>query len=69
MFTPNLLTVEQFSKLHPIFTLGALRALIFRAEENGFNKVIVRFSPTGKRGRVFIDEAKFFIWLAEQQVA
>ncbi len=63
---PHLLTVQQFNKEYPVFTIGTLRRLIFNAETNGFNKVIYRISPTGGRGKILIDVAKFFCWLDEQ---
>ncbi len=66
MSNTDYLTVEQFSSLYPTFTVGTLRALIFNAERNGFNKVFIRFSPTGKRGRILINVSKFFEWLEEQ---
>lgn len=62
----NLLTIKQFSEIYPAFTEGCLRALIFNAAINGFDKVIKRISPTGRRGRVFIDVDAFFMWISEQ---
>jgi len=62
----KLYTLQQFNKQYPQFTLGALRSLIFHSDTNGFDKVIIRFSPTGKRGRIFIDVDAFFKWLYEQ---
>lgn len=62
----KLCTVTDFNKQYPIFSLGALRSLIFHADTNGFNDVIIRFSPTGGRGRVFIDVDAFFKWLYAQ---
>ena len=63
----EIITLSQFIKLYPAFTMGGLRALIFHANTNGFNKVIKRFSPTGRRGKILIDVTAFFEWLAEQQ--
>ena len=62
----NLLTISQFNQLYPNFTIGSLRSLIFHADTNGFDKVIIRFGPTGGRGRIFIDEDAFFKWLYTQ---
>lgn len=62
----HLLTVVQFNQIYPNFTIGALRSLIFHADTNGFNDVIIRFSPTGGRGRIFIDVEAFFKWLYKQ---
>lgn len=64
-----LLTVEQFNHIYPMFTIGTLRALIFNAGKNGFNKVIRRVSPTGGRGRIFINVSAFFEWIEEQNGA
>lgn len=66
MFFQNLMTITDFNKKFPIFTMGALRSLIFHADTNGFNEVIIRFSPTGGRGRIFIDVEAFFKWLYKQ---
>lgn len=63
---PLLLTVQQFNQQYPVFTIGTLRRLIFNSETNGFNSVIYRISPTGGRGKILIDVAKFFLWLDAQ---
>ena len=55
----EIITLSQFIKLYPAFTMGGLRALIFHANTNGFNKVIKRFSPTGRRGKILIDVTAF----------
>lgn len=55
-----LLTVKQFSQKHIAFSTNALRALIFNAHKNGFNKVIRRIG-----GRVLIKEDSFFDWVEE----
>lgn len=62
----NYLTVQQFNEQYPAFTLGTLRRLIFDAGKNGFEKVIRRISPTGGRGRIFINVSAFFEWVEEQ---
>ncbi|MCM1338580.1 MAG: hypothetical protein NC191_02785 [Muribaculaceae bacterium] len=67
MMPTNLMTLQQFTELYPAFTMGGLRALIFHADTNGFNKVIKRFSPTGRRGKILIDVTAFFEWFEEQQ--
>lgn len=68
----TLLTVRQFSDKHPAFTQGAIRNLIFLAENrktsrgtihgNGLNIALVRIGR-----KLLIDEAKFFQWIDEQQ--
>lgn len=63
---PEMLNLKQFIDIYPVFTMGALRALIFNADKNGFDKVFIRFSPTGRRGRILINVSKFFEWLEEQ---
>lgn len=70
----TLLTVRQFSEKHPAFTQGAIRNLIFLAENrktskgvingNGLSIAIVRI---GKK--ILIDEPKFFDWVDAQQEA
>lgn len=62
----NFLTVRQFNEQYPNFKESALRALIFNSHTNGFEKVIIRFSPTGKRGKILLDVTAFFEWLQEQ---
>lgn len=56
----NLLTVKQFAQLHPAFSVGSLRMLIFKSEQNGFSKAIRRIG-----GRVLINETLFFDWVEE----
>lgn len=68
----SLLTVRQFSDKHPAFTQGAIRNLIFLAENrktskglikgNGLNIALVRIGR-----KLLIDEAKFFEWVDAQQ--
>jgi hypothetical protein len=66
METPNLRTVSQFVEKHPAFTNGSLRSLIFNAEANG----LINYGGIIRVGRkVFIDEAKFFDWVAAQNRA
>lgn len=62
----NLLTISQFNQCYPNFTKGTLRRLIFNSPKNGFDKVIIRLSPTGGRGKIFIDVDAFFKWLYAQ---
>ena len=54
--------VSDWSRYHPWPKIGGLRHLIFHAETNNFNKVIVR---AGRR--VLIDEQAFFNWLNERR--
>lgn len=65
-------TVRQFSDKHSAFTQGAIRNLIFLAEDrktskgiikgNGLNVALVRIGR-----KLLIDEAKFFEWVDAQQ--
>ena len=67
----SLLSVKQFSQVHPAFTQGSLRHLIFMSKErrtsrgmvagNGLTAALVRVGR-----RVLIDEDKFFAWLDAQ---
>jgi hypothetical protein len=54
--------VTKWPDLHPWPNIGGLRHLIFNAQKNGFNKVIVR---AGRR--VLLDERAFFEWLDEKR--
>lgn len=54
--------VTDWKNHHPWPAVGGLRHLIFNAETNGFEKVIVR---AGRR--VLIDEKAFFEWLNAQR--
>lgn len=60
------LTVQQFTKRHPAFTVGGLRSLIFHGHTNGLSKsgAVVRIGR-----KVLISEAFFFIWLEAQNKA
>ena len=61
----NYFSVNQFTKKHPAFTTGGLRALIFNEHTNGLAKsgAIVRIGR-----RVLIDEHKFFGWVESQKI-
>lgn len=69
---PTLLTVRQFSEKHAAFSQGALRNLIFHADDrqcstgaiagNGLSVALVRIGR-----KVLIDEARFFAWIDQQQ--
>lgn len=54
--------VTKWPEYHAWPAVGGLRHLIFNAQKNGFNKVIVR---AGRR--VLIDERAFFEWLDEKR--
>jgi hypothetical protein len=56
----RLIPVTQWNNYHTYPTIGALRALIFNADKNGFNKVIRRIG-----GRVLLHEQAFFKWVEE----
>lgn len=55
---PVFLSVVQFCKRHPAFTVGGMRHLLFFNPEGMREACIVRFGR-----RVLIDEAAFFAWL------
>ena len=57
---PKLILVTKWNKYFDYPTLGALRALIFNAEKNGFNKVIRRI-----QSRVLINVEAFYDWVEE----
>lgn len=54
----RLYTVKQFVQASHYPNEGGLRALIFNADKNGFNKVIRRINK-----RVFIDVEAFYQWV------
>ena len=56
--TPKLIPVPEWNHYHLYPPIGQLRALIFNADKNGFNRCIVRICR-----RVLIDEAAFFTWV------
>ena len=60
----SLFTVNQFTEIHPAFTVGSLRWMIFNAKDNGLleSGAIIRL---GKR--VLISEEKFFNWVDSKQ--
>ena len=70
--TRTLSTVRQFSEKHPAFSQGAIRNLIFLAEDrktskgtipgNGLSVALVRIGR-----KLLIDEARFFEWIDQQQ--
>jgi hypothetical protein len=64
MDVQNLLTVSQLAELNPALSEATLRWWIFKAEEFGFSKCLVRI-----RGRVFIDRIALEAWLEEHRGA
>ena len=56
----RLIPVTKWNNYYDYPTIGGLRALIFNAEKNGFNKVIRRIGS-----RVLINEQAFFEWVEE----
>jgi hypothetical protein len=57
----KLIPVTQWNQYHQWPTQSDLRYWIFNAKTNGFDKVIRRVGR-----RVLIDEAKFFLWIDDQ---
>ena len=57
----NLIPVTKWNDYYDFPTIGGLRALIFNAKKNGFDKVIRRIG-----GRVLIKEDAYFQWVEEQ---
>lgn len=57
----NLLTVKQFTQKYKFLSESALRALIFRRNQNGFSKVIKRINK-----KILIDVDLFFLFIEEQ---
>ena len=58
--TNRLIPVTRWNDYYPFPTIGSLRALVFNASKNGFNKVIRKIG-----GRIVLDERQFFLWVEE----
>ncbi len=56
----RLIPVTKWNNYHDYPTIGALRALIFNAHKNGFDKVIRRVNS-----RILISENAYFEWVEE----
>jgi hypothetical protein len=54
-------TIRQLTTNHPAFTEGGIRALIFRADSNGFNKCIRRIGR-----KILISKSAFSRWIEDQ---
>ena len=60
----RLIPLTKWNEYHDGPKVGGLRALVFHADTNGFDKVIRRIGR-----RVLIDEEAFFLWVDEQNGA
>ena len=58
----KLRTVKQIAESNPAFTEASLRWLIYRADENGIDQVLVRVGR-----RVLFDMEKFNDWLESKR--
>ena len=58
----NLRSVRQVATAYPAFSEGGLRWLIFNADQNGFDSVLVRVGR-----RVLLDMDHFDAWLEERR--
>lgn len=64
MDSKNLRSVTQFCDENPAFTPGSIRGLIFNASNNG----LTRYEAIARIGRrVYIDPARFNVWLKDRQ--
>ncbi len=54
-------TIRQLTTSNPAFTEGGIRALIFRAEANGFNRCIRRIGR-----KILISKSAFSRWIEDQ---
>ena len=60
---PRLIPLVKWNEYYPDPSIKALRMLVFRRNENGFDEVIV------KRGkRILIDADKYFEWNERKQI-
>ena len=57
----DFVTIRQLTTSNPAFTEGGIRALIFRAESNGFNKCIRRIGR-----KILISKSAFSRWIEDQ---
>lgn len=57
----DFVTIRQLTTHNPAFTEGGIRALIFRAERNGFHKCIRRIGR-----KILISKTAFSHWIEEQ---
>ncbi|HUX80377.1 MAG TPA: hypothetical protein VMW10_11650 [Alphaproteobacteria bacterium] len=54
-------TIRQLTTRYPAFTEGGIRALIFRADHNGFNRCIRRIGR-----KILISKSAFSHWIEAQ---
>lgn len=54
-------TIRQLTTRYPAFTEGGIRALIFRADSNGFNRCIRRIGR-----KILISKSAFSHWIEAQ---
>ncbi|OJW46797.1 MAG: hypothetical protein BGO67_11605 [Alphaproteobacteria bacterium 41-28] len=57
----DFVTIRQLTTSNPAFTEGGIRALIFRAERNGFNCCIRRIGR-----KILISKSAFSRWIEAQ---
>jgi len=55
------ITIRQLTTSNPAFTEGGIRALIFRADDNGFNSCIRRIGR-----KILISKSAFSHWIEAQ---
>lgn len=58
---PRLIPLVKWNDYHPDPSVKALRMLVFRQHENGFDKVVER-----RKKRILINENAYFEWKAQQ---
>ena len=57
----DFVTIRQLTTSNPAFTEGGIRALIFRADRNGFNRCIRRIGR-----KILISKSAFSYWIEAQ---
>lgn len=57
----DFVTIRQLTTNNPAFTEGGIRALIFRADRNGFNSCIRRIGR-----KILISKSAFSRWIEAQ---
>lgn len=61
MSVDDYITIRQLTMSNPAFTEGGIRALIFRSENNGFNRCIRRIGR-----KILISKSAFSHWIEAQ---
>lgn len=69
---PRVRSVDQFCAVHPAFTPGSMRYLIYASQDRHGAKGLVKANGLASAltrigRRIYIDEEKFFAWFAQHR--